>query len=406
MFYPQGEVKLAAGPSTVVLCDKRWLHLWKYALIMAVLFMATTAAVVAIILRANFPDTPWVEMPALLIDRLGNVEWGPALLRHLDMVLVLCVLAIQILYLYWAQQRERLTLSPAGISYTSPLPPSLRRLKPDWSLSWREVSKIEFGTFNAQHRNLDFVLMTLFTATGKQKLFPAHWVDANSFTRPPFRFSLSLKSPTREEIFESAMASAIMRYITKRAPQVAVESTLGQAVIYSSLEKDPHGRKALFIVAALVLYAIVDFVAGGDSYIDEPAALMHLYIAAGVLGALLAGAWLYRSALPSGEKAGLAFLIGVLVAVAFIPGALRLNALTSPQGFETYDYYVTNGGDGVLLRPAREDMPVIEYFANHNYWKRYGKDDPYPVQIRKGGLGFYQFNSSAIVDDIHRHDGR
>lgn len=366
MFYPQGELKLEAGSSTIVLCDKRWLHLWKYALIFSALFLATTTAVVVVILMANFPDTPWVEIPALLMERLVDVEWGPALLRHLDMVLILCVLTIQILYLYWAKQRERLTLSPAGISYTSPLPPSLRRLKPDWSLSWHEVSKIEFGTFNAQHHNLDLVLMTLFTATGKQKLFPAHWVDASNTSRPPFRFRLSLKSPTREEIFESAMASAIMRYITKRAPQIAVESTPGQAAIHSSLEKDPHGRKALLIVAVLILYAIVDFVAGGDSYIDEPAALLHLYIVAGVLGALLSGVWISRSALPTGEKAGLALLIGMLVAVAFIPGALRLNALTSPQGYTTYDYYVTNGGDGVLLRPARESMPVIEYFANHS----------------------------------------
>jgi hypothetical protein len=106
------------------------------------------------------------------------------------------------------------------------------------------------------------------------------------------------------------------------------------------------------------------------------------------------------------EKTGLAMLIGMLVAAAMVPGALRINALTDTQGASTYDYYVTQSANGVVLRPVVDGMPVIDYFAKKKFWAGFGKNDTYSVQIRKGVLGFYQFNSSIIVDDIRKHEAR
>ena len=52
------------------------------------------------------------------------------------------------------------------------------------------------------------------------------------------------------------------------------------------------------------------------------------------------------------------------------------------------------------MQPLEPGWPKIDYFAKDKYWKKFGKGDVYPVEVRKGILGFYQFNSSVIVRDI------
>ena len=97
-------------------------------------------------------------------------------------------------------------------------------------------------------------------------------------------------------------------------------------------------------------------------------------------------------------------LIGVLVAVAMVPGSLRINALTDSHAKSSYEYLVTLSNDGVILRPVVNGLPTIDYFAKNRFWGKFDKNATYPVQVHKGSLGFYQFNSSAIADDIHSHE--
>jgi hypothetical protein len=282
----------------------------------------------------------------------------------------------------------------------------LKRFKPDWSLAWNQVQKAELSALGIRLQSPEFALLTFISAADKRRIFPAHWVDANNFTRPasPFNFTFRMTAPPRDEIIDSLMTSEVMRYISNIVPHIAIDTTLGKTEVFTSLEKNPHGRIALGIVALLILYAIIDFVAVPDSYIEEPFSLLPIFISAGLIGAILSGIWLYKSSLPLGEKTGLAFLIGMLVAVAMIPGALRINALTDIKGAVTYDYYVTQGKDSVVLRPVVESMPTIEYFAKNAFWNKFGSNDTYPVLVRKGGLGFYQFNSSVIVVDLRKHE--
>lgn len=153
-----------------------------------------------------------------------------------------------------------------------------------------------------------------------------------------------------------------------------------------------------------MIYALLDLTLGPESYIDDPSSLLYIYISAGIFGRILSGAWLYKSTLAIAEKIGLAMLIGVLVAFAMVPGALRINALTDSNSANTYDYFVTQDKEGIILHPVMEGMPSTDYFATNNFWGKFSKDDTYPVVIRRGSLGFYQFNSSVIVNDIHLHE--
>jgi hypothetical protein len=400
----QWERLLELNKTVLVLSDKRWLpHRGPaskiFTLMLAVLAIAPLLAIAYI-----FRDAPWERLPEKLAGIITTTDWPRALLHQLDKLAMLGVVLGQLYLMKRARKLERLTLSPAGIQYTSPLPDFLKRFKSDWFFPWNQVQKAELGVPNIRAHDPQFVMLTLTSASGKQRIFPAHWVDPDRYFRPLFQFAFSLKPATPDAITQSVMSSEVMQYLSKNVPGLVIDSTLSTVAIATSLEKNPHGRIALGIVFLLMIYAFLDLILGPESYIDQPSSLLPLYISAGILGAIVSGLWLFKSTLAVAEKIGLAMLIGTLVAVAMLPGALRINAITDTKGAVSYDYFVTQGADGVVLRPVVEGMPVIDYFAKNDFWGRFGKNDTYPVSLRKGGLGFYQFDSSAIVDDIRQHE--
>ncbi len=392
--------------SILVLSDKRWLPHRGTASKIATLILVLLAIAPLLAIAYVFRDAPWERLPEGLAASLTTNDWPRALLHHLDKLAMLGVVLAQFYLVKRARMFERLTLSPAGIQYTSPLPNVLRRFKSDWFIPWDQVQKTELGVPSVRAHDPQFVILTLTTASEKQRILPAHWVNPENYSRPLFQFSFSLKPATRDSITQSVMSSEVMQYLSKNVPNLAIDSTLGTVEIGTSLEKNPHGRIALGIVFLLMTYTFLDLILGPESYIDQPSTLLPIYISAGILGAALSGLWLYKSALAAAEKVGLALLISVLVGVAMLPGALRINALTDTEGPVTYDYFVAQGSDGVVLRPVVEGLPTIDYFARNEFWNRFGKDDTYPVRLRKGGLGFYQFDAEAIVDDIRRHEAK
>ena len=349
-----------------------------------------------------FPGASWDQLFAKLPELFAGINWGKAI----PDLAMLGIVFGQPLYVMRAQKVERLTLSPEGIRYTSPLPSILKRFKPDWFLPWSLVSKAELGTLNGKLVNSALVQLTLVTSSEKRRIRAAVWVDPENYTRPVtrFKFTLTPITPSHDEILKSVMSSEVLQYISRNVPHFSVGSTLNNAEVFTSLEKNPHGRIAIGIIFALFAYTFLDVILGPESYIDDPSSLLHIYISAGVVGAMLSGAWLYRSTLTVTEKTGLAILIGAVVGFAMIPGALRINALTDFNHANTYDYKVTQGTNRVVLRPVVDGMPDIDYFATNRFWGKFDKNMTYPVQIHKGILGFYQFNSSAIADDIHKHE--
>lgn len=393
---------IASNKTTLVLSDKRTLSSKISPLAFIALFFAVTVLPLVYIFTVIFPDAPWDQLFAKLPEMLGKIDWPRAVLN----LAMIGVVFGQIVYLSWAKKRERLTLSPDGIRYTSPLPNMLKQFKPDWFLPWSQVTKAELGALNGRLISAAFVPLTLFTSSEKQRIFAALWVDSENYSRPvaQFKFTLTPMTPTQDEIIKSVMSCEVLQYISKNVPHLTVDSKLNKAEVPASLGRNPHGRIATGIVFLLIAYAFLDFILGPESYIDDPSSLLHIYISAGILGAILSGAWLYKSTLGNGEKIGLAMLIGVLVAVAMVPGALRINALTDSNAKNTYNYLVTLSSDGVLLRPVVDGLPTIDYFARNKFWGKFNRNDTYPVQIHKGILGFYQFNSSAIADDIHSHE--
>ncbi len=394
-----------------MLCDKRWLPQASSPLLYGgALFAITVLPVaIAIILARTmvFPDATWLELLIRLWEKLGSMDWSRVRGNVLGSLAMVVFFIAQFTYMGRARRTERLVLTPEGVRYISPLPPILKRFNPDWSLAWQQIRTAELGTPNGRLVNADFVLLTLTTATEKRNIYPALWVDPTIHSRPPSRFRLSLRLPTAtpENVEKTLLSTDVMRYLSVHAPHIRIDSDLNKPAAFTSLEKNPHGQIAIAIIIALMLYAFIDAIAGPDSYIDEPIAFAHIYIMAGIGAAVLSGLWLYKSTLAHAEKAGLAILIGMVFAGAMIPGALRINALTDTMDSATYDYQVAQNYDGVVLYPVIPGTPSIEYFARNEFWDSFGSHDTYPVQLHKGILGFYQFNSAIIIEDIHSHIG-
>lgn len=396
---------MASDKTTLVLSNKNSLNgpkslLINFLAVAAITGLPVIIAMIAIIFAQ--PEIAWSQLPA----KFGSINWPRTFLGSLDGFLLLGMLLALVIYQNKARKFERLTLSPDGIQYTSPLPPFAKRINPDWFLAWNQIKRAELGTpIKGRLLNQEGVLLTLESASDKRRIFPSHWVNPANYSQSISLFKLPrklIKQP-QDEILKSVMASEVARYISQYAPHITIDSNLDKAESFNSLERNPHGRISIVIITLLILYAVIDLMVGSESYIDPPSSLAYIYISAGILGATLSAAWLYKSTLTNFEKSGLAMLIGVVVSAAMLPGALRINALTDTNGPVTYDYYVTQGAGRVVLRPVVNSMPVIDYFAKNNFWGKFGKNDTYPVQIRKGGLGFYQFNSSIIVEDIHNH---
>lgn len=394
---------MECGKSILVLSDKQWLSSRKSPLMFIAVLSAFTVLTLVYLLTVIFPNVSWDQLFAKLAESLGKIDWS-----HVDWtntVFNLVMLGFPFglfLYSIRAQKLERLTLSPDGIQYTSPLPSIFKRFKPDWFLPWNQVNKAELGALYGRLESSAIVQLTLSTLSEKRSIFAALWVDPENYSHPVsrFKFTITHMAKTPDEILKSVMASEVLQYISRNVPHLTIDSTLNKADS-TSLEKNSHGRIAIGVIFLLVIYALFDFTLGPESYIDDPLSLLYIFIPAGICGAILSGAWLYRSTLATAEKIGLSLLIGVIVAVAMLPGALRINAFTDSNSANTYDYFVTQDENGVVLRSVVDGMPTIDYFAKNKFWGKFGKDDTYPVLIHKGSLGFYQFNSTAIVDDIH-----
>ncbi len=336
------------------------------------------------------------------------IGWRKLLLNSAQFLLVLGILALQLAWVRRAARLERLVLSPDGIRYISPLPQRLKWICPDVLLPWGEISSAELSIPKGVARKLEFVILSFKSDAKTKNISPLRWVNPDTYIAPAkswWKFEPSRFRQEEQDLVNAVSASEVVRYVTRHIPRLAIDPRLTEATTMTALEHDRHGRVAIAIIVLLFAYMFFDFVLGPESYVDKPTALVHLYAIAGIVGAVLSGIWLSKSSLKAPEKAGLAILLGVITSVAMLPGALRINTLLDTQGLVTYDCRVVLEGQRVILKPFAAEVPAVSYFARNEYWEKLNKDDVYQVRIRKGLLGFYQFDSVSIIErmrnDMH-----
>lgn len=179
---------------TLVLVDKRHLQAHVPPWLFVVLLLAVTILPFVFLTAAISPEASWGSAVGKSLESLRTIQWSQ--LNWSKMLSSLAMIGfafVQIIYLNWAKKNERLTLSPDGIRYTSPLPVSLKRLQPDWFLPWNGISAIELDALNDRLINATLVRMTLTSSTEQRRIFPAVWVDPTTYSRPASRLSFPLR---------------------------------------------------------------------------------------------------------------------------------------------------------------------------------------------------------------------
>lgn len=285
-------------------------------------------------------------------------------------VLALFVITILLQFGYMARARrlERLVVDDSGIRYLSPMPAPLQALQPGWSLSWSAIGKASLRRSRLARGPLSLELVLVPLAGRPQRILrPNQWVDPRDMQTP-------LVAWVRQHV----------------AGFEAGESPVGFA-----LEKNPRTLAATGLVFVLLAYAIADQLLGSETY--ARAAPFGINLAAGLVAALLAWRWLKASAVPATESAGVALLIGCVLAAALYPGLLRINQLTDRDGLAAHPY--TLAAD-LSLRPLERDLPVLRFPRYADYWAHFTPGSRHEFHLRHGGLGFWQIDLAPVKADM------
>jgi len=362
--------------------------------------------VAALFAVALFSAFVWVAY-TLLGNPFGNWDWDSfakafrAFLKQLPMqrqiegVLLVVASAAHVWYLRRTSKHERLHLDQVGIRYASPLPGSLRVLRPDWSLQWSQLRGIRIVMPKAMfHPNL--VTLEFDAGPVKRKLQALHWsgdaegktVEAETWRE---RFFLGFRAAReRDGTLRKVEQSPLVRY----AREAGVKITTGDVPGIGSgfaLEKHRHALVATVLVLSLLCYAIVDFAMNEEVYaVDPPLALFGVAGAITVLASML---WLVSAGVPRAESLGLSLLLGAAAGAALYPGLLRVNEATDDEGLRAYDYRLT---EYVVFSPMDPNLPVMTFPGVADYWRQFKIGTIHRFELRKGGLGFYQVNMQPV----------
>lgn len=170
-----------------------------------------------------------------------------------------------------------------------------------------------------------------------------------------------------------------------------------------ALEKHPLTLFMMGLVLLLVVYGI------GDTFLvnDETYVSFHHYLL--ICLVFVAGFGIFflavrSSRVPNSVGAGLCLLLAMVMAANVYPLLLRINQWTDKDGLQSHPYRVLIEED--TFSPLEAGMEQI-YFntkADREFWQSVADEEPYYLNLRKGGLGFYQVNFRSVYDDLRAYD--
>jgi hypothetical protein len=108
------------------------------------------------------------------------------------------------------------------------------------------------------------------------------------------------------------------------------------------------------------------------------------------------GLFCRRHRVPWVETLGVAGLVGALAFGAAHYLALRLNDLTDFASAVPTVYIVREDG----LTPKQPGPPALDLPGFAGYWAAQGIGTEYPVTLRRGWPGFWQYDRAAILERV------
>lgn len=165
------------------------------------------------------------------------------------------------------------------------------------------------------------------------------------------------------------------------------------------LAKNRGTRRLLWIMAALTIYSFAEIFGLNDyQYVgDKP---LGLIVALGV-GAALYAAWnLRKKRTPLVETIILGLLMALLSTIAANFLLLRINAATDLSPRQETHYLLQNN---LSLRDTEHQKPELSFPRDNDYWSAQPKDSEHTFILRRGWLGFWQFNEARYHARLREH---
>jgi hypothetical protein len=284
-----------------------------------------------------------------------------------------------------AYKHERLSLTPERITYWSPLPRLLRWQRLVWSLQWTDVRSATLLP-PGREPNLTRLDLELETKGRKRWLMPLQWVDPRGDDQlPESRLADRLLGSTAQELRDTLLNTPIVQHLKALHIPLNLDAVAQRDSVPFALDAHPHSRAALLLILGTFFYLNTETISAREIYVAG--AFWVWYIGIGCLAAGLATLWLHWARVPTGESLGLAMILGVVLAIALFPGALRLNQLTDTKGLRPYTYVLQPDRS---LEPRDQALPTVRLERYYEYWQRLEPGSVSRVYLRRGGLGFYQ----------------
>lgn len=322
----------------------------------------------------------------------------PMFLFHLVSSL-LSVLGL--VYLYLSHQRERILLTPFGIHYQSALPSFLQWMKPDWFMRWSQIKTAYFKPAILQIKPGPLSMtLVLETTSFQRKIVPCFWFELNDLEE--IRSSLlkwySLAPPQMKYILPHC---PIIKYLTQMGIEINMEPVEKELKTQQNftLESNPSSLTAVILFFVFLGYAILDIFINQENYVDTP--FYNVYIGSGILMAVFTMIWLIRAKVPKLESIIVALLLGGSFGWALYPGLLRINQLTDTKGLQTYQYVLQK--DSSLQAKDDSTLPRLYFQRDLDYWLHFERGTIHEIELRKGGLDFYQINMAPIYADMRKY---
>jgi len=306
---------------------------------------------------------------------------------------------LHFIYIRLAAQREKLRLTDTGIEYVSPLRGLLAVFRPGWKVNFSQIREVRFSNMSLG-RGPNFITLILDTGIRKHRIIPYNWVEPSSHVPlSPLKETRKWARAGKQAIIDAVMATPVVQALRDSSVRIGKELDLPKSMdLLSSsyaLEKNPRALAVVVIFFILLFYFLTDLAVNTEAYAGEP--FYHVYIAAGLVAAILAFAWLRAGRVPVAESVMVALLTGGALGAALAPGLLRINQLTDKEGLQPYEYRLEAD---FSFSPVTGDLPVIRINRYRSYWSGFSIGSLHTFELRRGGLGFYQVNLRPIQEQI------
>lgn len=319
------------------------------------------------------------------------------------LVEILAGLAVTVLYpwIFYVQSRDRIVIDSAGISFQTPVPSWFPEIIRGWVLPWSRIRGVDI---RLPMGTSQLILVITDGAGGHKKILIDAWILSGEEPRKPtlrdvFRYQKTPRVGTLEELKTRAEAAPLVQAL--RANNVAIHypEAVGTGLMFD-LQSNLRTKLVVVVLLGLLFYATLDTFFISEVYVHVDNLQWTIWVAAGLVVALLVRRWTTDSRIPRQVSIGLGIMTGASVGLALYPGLLRLNQLTDSNGLTPHDYVLR---EYVRLVPVHGGLPEIRFGRYPDYWNQFQLGSVQQLYLRRGGLGFYQLDETPLHDAIRAY---